>query len=152
MAQTLSRSFAGAREVAAQYPAHAPQIIAAARLAFTQGSQTALLIGVVAAAMGAFLTFALFPSKAREDTIYAQVALASAQASAAVQAQEDTTAGVNMSADTNSPTGVAGVTSAPSPDRVAGGVVRSDDPGSGASSGALGHEQLDDAGRSAAPS
>lgn len=154
VAQTLSQSFAGAREVAAQYPAYAPQIIAAARLAFAQGSQAALFVGVLAAASGAVLTFVLFPNKVKEDAIYAQVARASKEALAATRVQEtEAAAGATTALDGHAAggtTGITGVTGLPSDGHGhgGGGVVGA----SGSERGALEHERLDGDGRSAAQS
>jgi DHA2 family multidrug resistance protein-like MFS transporter len=68
----LTKSFAGAEQVAKQYPQHASQITAAAKHAFLQGDQWAYSAGIVAVILGAVLVFSLFPRKQREDELLAQ--------------------------------------------------------------------------------
>jgi len=68
----LTKSFAGAEQVAKQYPQHASQITAAAKHAFLQGDQWAYSAGIVAVILGAVLVFFLFPRKQREDELLAQ--------------------------------------------------------------------------------
>jgi hypothetical protein len=68
---TLTKSFAGAEEVAAQHPQYATQITAAAKTSFLQGDQWAYLAGIVAIALGAALVFFLFPRKDEETTLLA---------------------------------------------------------------------------------
>jgi EmrB/QacA subfamily drug resistance transporter len=67
----LTKSFAGADEVAAQYPDHASQIIAAAKAAFLQGDQWAYTAGIVAVALGAALVFFCFPRMEEEKRLLA---------------------------------------------------------------------------------
>ena len=54
-------SFAGAEEVAKQYPQYSTQIIAAAKESFLAGDQWAYLAGIVAVLLGATLVFFKFP-------------------------------------------------------------------------------------------
>jgi hypothetical protein len=68
----LTKSFAGAEQVAKQYPQHASQITAAAKHAFLQGDQWAYTAGIAAVVIGATLVFFLFPRKQREDELLAQ--------------------------------------------------------------------------------
>jgi len=68
----LTKSFAGAEQVAKQYPQHASQITAAAKHAFLQGDQWAYSAGIVAVILGAVLVFFLFPRKQREEELLAQ--------------------------------------------------------------------------------
>ena len=62
----MEMSYAGAQSVAAQYPAFAPQITAAAKSAFLDGDQYAYLAGIIAVLIGAALVFFVFPKHDRE--------------------------------------------------------------------------------------
>jgi MFS transporter, DHA2 family, multidrug resistance protein len=62
----LTKSFAGAADVAQQHPQYANQIITAARTSFLQGDQWAYVAGIVAIALGAALVFFLFPARDAE--------------------------------------------------------------------------------------
>src|SRR5262249_6549613 len=62
----LTKSFAGAADVAQQHPQYTNQIIAAARTSFLQGDQWAYLAGIVAILLGATLVFFLFPAHEAE--------------------------------------------------------------------------------------
>jgi EmrB/QacA subfamily drug resistance transporter len=68
----LTKSFAGADGVAAQYPDHASQIIAAAKTAFLQGDQWAYTAGIVAVVLGAALVFFCFPRMEEEKRLLAK--------------------------------------------------------------------------------
>jgi MFS transporter, DHA2 family, multidrug resistance protein len=68
----LTKSFAGAENVAERYPQYASQITAAAKSSFLQGDQWAYTAGIVAIALGAMLVFFLFPSKQEEDELLAR--------------------------------------------------------------------------------
>ena len=57
----LTMSYAGAADVAAQYPQYSTQIIAAAKESFLAGDQWAYLAGIVAVLLGATLVFLKFP-------------------------------------------------------------------------------------------
>jgi MFS transporter, DHA2 family, multidrug resistance protein len=62
----LTKSFAGAADVAQQHPQYANQIVAAARTSFLQGDQWAYVAGIVAILLGAAIVFFLFPARAAE--------------------------------------------------------------------------------------
>ncbi|MDX6616191.1 MAG: transporter, family, multidrug resistance protein [Solirubrobacterales bacterium] len=68
----LTKSFSGADEVAAQYPQHASQIIAAAKTSFLQGDQWAYTAGIVAVLLGAALVFLYFPRMDEEKRLLAE--------------------------------------------------------------------------------
>src|SRR5215471_4838136 len=70
----LTKSFAGAESIAAQYPQYASGITAAARASFLQGDQWAYLAGIVAVMVGGVLVFFLFPKHAEEQAMLAQFA------------------------------------------------------------------------------
>ncbi len=63
----LTKSFAGAEDVAEQYPQHASQITAAAKQSFLDGGDWAYTAGLAAVLLGAVLVFFLFPKKAQEQ-------------------------------------------------------------------------------------
>jgi DHA2 family multidrug resistance protein-like MFS transporter len=67
----LTKSFAGAADVAAQYPQYSQQIIAAARESFVQGDQWAYVAGIGAILLGAVLVFFLFPKREEERALLA---------------------------------------------------------------------------------
>jgi EmrB/QacA subfamily drug resistance transporter len=67
----LTMSYAGAADIAAQYPQYAAQITAAAKVAFLDGSQSAYLAGIVAVLLGAALVFFRFPHKDEERALLA---------------------------------------------------------------------------------
>jgi MFS transporter, DHA2 family, multidrug resistance protein len=67
----LTKSFAGAVDTAQQYPAHASQIVAAARTAFLHGDQWAYLAGILAVLLGAVLVFFRFPRRDEERRLLA---------------------------------------------------------------------------------
>ena len=62
----LTKSFASAANLASRYPAHAENIVAAAKASFLQGDQWAYLAGIVAILLGAALVFFGFPKRDRE--------------------------------------------------------------------------------------
>jgi hypothetical protein len=68
----LTKSYAGAEDVAQQYPQYASQITAAAKKAFLDGDQWAYSAGIVAVLLGATLVFLMFPRKAQEDELLAR--------------------------------------------------------------------------------
>jgi EmrB/QacA subfamily drug resistance transporter len=68
----LTKSFAGAESIAAQYPQYASQITAAAKASFLQGDQWAYLAGIVAVLLGGVLVFVFFPKHAEEEALLAQ--------------------------------------------------------------------------------
>ena len=65
----LTKSFAGAEGVAAQYPQYADQIKAAAKTSFLQGDEWAYTAGIVAILLGAAIVFFLFPKHAEEEQL-----------------------------------------------------------------------------------
>jgi hypothetical protein len=65
----LTKSFAGAEQVAQQHPAYAEQIIAAAKSSFLRGDDWAYLAGLVAVLIGAVLVFSCFPHKDAEEQL-----------------------------------------------------------------------------------
>jgi DHA2 family multidrug resistance protein-like MFS transporter len=67
----LTKSFAGAESIAAQYPQYASQITAAAKESFLQGDQWAYTAGVVAIVIGAAVVFFLFPRRDEEARLLA---------------------------------------------------------------------------------
>ena len=69
---TLTKSFAGAEDIAAQHPQYASQITAAAKTSFMQGDQWAYLAGIIAVLLGATLVFFMFPKRADEKRLLTQ--------------------------------------------------------------------------------
>jgi MFS family permease len=68
----LTKSFAGAESIAAQYPQYASGITAAAKASFLQGDHWAYLAGFVAVLLGAVLVFFLFPEREEEAAMLAR--------------------------------------------------------------------------------
>jgi hypothetical protein len=68
----LTMSYAGAAEVATQYPEYATQITTAAKAAFLDGDQWAYLAGIVAVLIGATLVFLKFPKRDEEQQLLAE--------------------------------------------------------------------------------
>jgi MFS transporter, DHA2 family, multidrug resistance protein len=68
----LTKSFAGAADVAEQHPQYANQIIAAAKSSFLDGDHWAYLAGVIAILLGAALVFFRFPAREGEQQLLAQ--------------------------------------------------------------------------------
>jgi MFS family permease len=68
----LTKSFAGAEDIAEQYPPqYADAITTAARASFLDGDQWAYTAGIVAVVLGAALVFFLFPRKDEEEELLA---------------------------------------------------------------------------------
>jgi len=65
----LTKSFAGAAEVARQYPRYATQITAGAKASFLAGGQWAYTAGIVAVLLGMTLVFFGFPKKRQEEEL-----------------------------------------------------------------------------------
>jgi EmrB/QacA subfamily drug resistance transporter len=65
----LTKSFAGAEQIAQQYPKYASQITEAARQSFLQGDDWAYLAGIVAVLLGAALVALMFPRKDDEQAM-----------------------------------------------------------------------------------
>jgi MFS transporter, DHA2 family, multidrug resistance protein len=68
----LTKSFAGAEEIAEQYPQYASQITAAAKTSFLDGADYAYTAGIVAILLGAALVFFRFPKKEEEERLLRQ--------------------------------------------------------------------------------
>ena len=77
----LQKSFAGAENVAAQYPKYADQITAAAKQSFVDGADWAYAAGVVAILLGATLVFFAFPKHDDERRLLAEYQAEDAAAS-----------------------------------------------------------------------
>ena len=67
----LTKSFAGAEDVAQQYPQYASGITAAAKTSFLQGDQWAYTAGIVAILIGAAIVFFLIPKREEEERLLA---------------------------------------------------------------------------------
>ena len=76
----LTKSFAGAEAVAAQYPQYATEITEAAKTSFLQGDQWAYMAGIIAVLVGAAVVFILFPKKDDEEALLAEYAAQDAAA------------------------------------------------------------------------
>jgi hypothetical protein len=68
----LQKSYAGAENVATQYPQYASQITAAAKQSFIDGADWAYTVGVIAIVLGATLVFFMFPKKDDEQRLLAE--------------------------------------------------------------------------------
>jgi DHA2 family multidrug resistance protein-like MFS transporter len=68
----LTKSFASASQVAAQYPQYAKQITAAAQSSFLDGADWAYTAGIIAVVVGAALVYFLFPRHDDEQRLLAQ--------------------------------------------------------------------------------
>ena len=68
----LTMSFAGAADIAAQYPEYSTAIIAGAKEAFLAGDQWAYLAGIVAVLLGAALVAFKFPRQDEERRLLAE--------------------------------------------------------------------------------
>jgi MFS transporter, DHA2 family, multidrug resistance protein len=71
VAAQLTKSFAGAETIAAQYPQYASQITAAAKSSFLDGADWAYTAGIVAILLGAIVVFFLFPKREEEERLLA---------------------------------------------------------------------------------
>ena len=78
----LTKSFAGAEQIAEQNPKYASQITAAAKTAFLDGDQWAYTAGIVAILLGAVIVFFLFPKRDEERTLLAEYHATDSAASA----------------------------------------------------------------------
>jgi DHA2 family multidrug resistance protein-like MFS transporter len=68
----LTKSFAGAEDIAEQYPQYADAITAAATSSFLDGADWAYLAGIIAILIGATIVFVLFPRRDEEQALLAQ--------------------------------------------------------------------------------
>ena len=68
----LTKSFAGAEQIAKQYPQYADAITASAKQSFLDGADWAYVAGIVAILLGAVLVFFLFPRKEQEEEMLAR--------------------------------------------------------------------------------
>ncbi|MDO9486682.1 MAG: MFS transporter [Actinomycetota bacterium] len=76
IANQLTSSFAGAADVASQYPpSTAEEIINAASRAFTEGKSAAIIVALALTIIGFALVRLRFPAKEVEDAYYAKVAV-----------------------------------------------------------------------------
>jgi MFS transporter, DHA2 family, multidrug resistance protein len=71
VAAQLTKSFAGAESIAAQYPQYASQITAAAKSSFLDGADWAYTAGIVAILLGAVVVFFFFPKREEEERLLA---------------------------------------------------------------------------------
>ncbi len=67
----LTMSYAGAAEIAKQYPQYADAIVAAAKSSFLDGADLAYAAGIVAVLIGAAIVFLLFPKHDAERALLA---------------------------------------------------------------------------------
>jgi EmrB/QacA subfamily drug resistance transporter len=81
----LTMSYAGAAEIATQYPEYATQITTAAKAAFLEGDQWAYLAGIVAVLIGAALVYLKFPGRDEERQLLAEYHATDTAALAAVE-------------------------------------------------------------------
>jgi DHA2 family multidrug resistance protein-like MFS transporter len=72
VAAQLTKSFAGAEDIAEQNPQYASQITAAAKESFLDGADWAYTAGIVAILLGATLVFLRFPRREDEQRLLAQ--------------------------------------------------------------------------------
>jgi DHA2 family multidrug resistance protein-like MFS transporter len=98
----LTKSFAGAEDVAEQHPRYSDTIISAAKTSFLQGDQWAYTAGLVAVLLGAALVFFLFPKKEEEEALLVAYHQADAPRGAA-----PTGTGIPTPAETAEPRGAA---------------------------------------------
>ncbi|HEX3241848.1 MAG TPA: MFS transporter, partial [Solirubrobacterales bacterium] len=66
---TLTKSFAGAADLAHRYPEYADRIIPAAQESFLQGDERAYIAGIVAVVLGAALVFFVYPGREEERAL-----------------------------------------------------------------------------------
>jgi DHA2 family multidrug resistance protein-like MFS transporter len=68
----LTKSFAGAEEIAKQYPQHADAIVAGAKSSFLDGADWAYTAGILAIVLGGAVVFFLFPKRDEEKRLLAE--------------------------------------------------------------------------------
>jgi EmrB/QacA subfamily drug resistance transporter len=69
---TLTKSFAGAADLASRYPKFSEPIVAAAQSSFLDGADAAYLVGIGAIVVGGILAFFLYPKHDEERRLLAQ--------------------------------------------------------------------------------
>ena len=72
VASQLTKSFAGAEQIAEQYPQYATSITAGAKASFLDGADWAYSAGIIAILLGATVIFFLFPKMADEEELLAR--------------------------------------------------------------------------------
>jgi MFS transporter, DHA2 family, multidrug resistance protein len=72
VASQLQKSFAGAEEIAEEYPQYSDAIIAGAKTSFLDGADWAYTAGIVAVLLGAMLVYFLFPKMQQEKELLAR--------------------------------------------------------------------------------
>jgi EmrB/QacA subfamily drug resistance transporter len=65
----LTKSFAGAQEIAEQHPQYSSQITAAAKESFLDGADWSYTAGIIAILLGATIVFLLFPKRDDEERL-----------------------------------------------------------------------------------
>jgi len=73
VATTMSKSFAGAVQVAQQYSASSAQILNAAKTTFLQGQDAASVVGIIAVIVAVLFVLFVYPNKTGEDATFAEV-------------------------------------------------------------------------------
>jgi hypothetical protein len=68
----LTKSFAGAEQIAKQYPQYADAITEGAKQSFLDGADWAYTAGIVAILLGGAVVFLLFPRKRDEERLLAE--------------------------------------------------------------------------------
>jgi MFS transporter, DHA2 family, multidrug resistance protein len=68
----LTKSFAGAEEIAKQYPQYSDAIVAGAKQSFLDGADWAYTAGIVAIILGGTVVFFLFPRRDEEKRLLAE--------------------------------------------------------------------------------
>ena len=86
---SLTKSFAGAQEIAQRYPRYASQIISAAKQSFLRGDHWAYAAGLIAVGFGGAIVFWCFPARDRERALLAQYAAEDAGRPAEAEAEPD---------------------------------------------------------------
>lgn len=70
----LTKSFGSAADLAESYPQYSQTIITGARTAFVDGQDWAYVAGILLVALGATLTFFMFPKHNRENELLEEYA------------------------------------------------------------------------------
>jgi hypothetical protein len=89
----LTKSYAGAQSIAAQYPQYADAIMTGARQSFLDGADAAYAAGIVAIVIGAALVLFAFPKHDRERELLAGYARQDSGPAAAPEATAAPTKG-----------------------------------------------------------